>query len=162
QAPAQLLRCRALLAPPEAADELFSRALDRHEETAGAGDFERARTELLHGMWLRRRRRLREARTRLGEALLGAGSCGARRWGGRAGADRRANGAAAAGDGAAASARAAAGERARLTRQQLRIARLVAEGATNREAALACRSAPVRSTTTSGTSSRPSVSVPGS
>lgn len=136
QAPAQLLRCRALLAPPEAADELFSRALDRHEETAGAGDFERARTELLHGMWLRRRRRLREARTRLGEALLGFESCGARMWARQTGAELRANGAAPAGAGAADSGPAAAGELARLTPQQLRIARLVAEGATNREAAL--------------------------
>ncbi|BFO18841.1 hypothetical protein SHKM778_52290 [Streptomyces sp. KM77-8] len=64
QAPAQLLRCRALLAAPDEADALYRRALDRHEETAG--DFERARTELLYGKWLRRRRRLREARTRLG------------------------------------------------------------------------------------------------
>ncbi|NEA86363.1 helix-turn-helix transcriptional regulator, partial [Streptomyces sp. SID14436] len=79
---------------------------------------------------------LREARTRLGEALLGFESCGARMWARQTGAELRANGAAPAGAGAADSGPAAAGELARLTPQQLRIARLVAEGATNREAAL--------------------------
>ncbi|MEU3948446.1 LuxR C-terminal-related transcriptional regulator [Streptomyces sp. NPDC029526] len=135
QAPAQLLRCRALLAPPSAADELFLRALDSHERTSGAGDFERARTELLHGMWLRRRRRLREARTRLGEALLGFERCGAQVWARQAGAELRANGAAP-GTGAGESVGGTGGGLSRLTPQQLRIARRVAEGATNREVAL--------------------------
>ncbi|MFF1272669.1 LuxR C-terminal-related transcriptional regulator [Streptomyces marokkonensis] len=126
QAPAQLLRCRALLAAPEAADALYLRALDRHEETAG--DFERARTELLYGKWLRRRRRLREARARLGEALIGFERCGAHQWARQAAAELRAGGAAPVGSGA--------GDLSRLTPQQLRIARCVAEGATNREVAL--------------------------
>ncbi|MFE9173706.1 LuxR C-terminal-related transcriptional regulator [Streptomyces kebangsaanensis] len=126
QAPAQLLRCRALLAAPEAAGELYRRALDRHEETAG--DFERARTGLLYGKWLRRRRRLREARVRLGEALVGFERCGAHPWVQQAAAELRANGAAPGGAGT--------GELSRLTPQQLRIARCVAEGATNREVAL--------------------------
>ncbi|KES08323.1 transcriptional regulator [Streptomyces toyocaensis] len=126
QAPAQLLRCRALLAGPEAADALYLRALDRHEETAG--DFERARTELLYGKWLRRRRRLREARARLGEALIGFERCGAHQWARQAAAELRAGG--------AAPAAAEAGDLSRLTPQQLRIARCVAEGATNREVAL--------------------------
>ncbi|MEV5434213.1 LuxR C-terminal-related transcriptional regulator [Streptomyces sp. NPDC052701] len=134
QAPAQLLRCRALLAAPEAADELYRRALDRHEETAG--DFERARTELLYGKWLRRRRRLREARTHLGAALMGFERCGARRWAQQAGAELRANGAAPSGTAAGEPARAGAERLARLTPQQLRIVRCVAEGATNREVAL--------------------------
>ncbi|GHH94215.1 helix-turn-helix transcriptional regulator [Streptomyces capillispiralis] len=126
QAPAQLLRCRALLAAPDEADELFLRALDRHEATAG--DFERARTDLLHGKWLRRRRRLREARARLGEALMGFERCGAGLWAQQAAAELRAGGAAPAETGG--------GELSRLTPQQLRIARHVAEGATNREVAL--------------------------
>ncbi|MBT3150238.1 LuxR family transcriptional regulator [Streptomyces sp. CHD11] len=126
QAPAQLMRCRALLAAPEAAGALYLRALERHEQTAG--DFERARTELLYGKWLRRRRRLREARARLGEALLGFERCGARLWAQQTAAELRAGGAAPGGTGA--------GELSRLTPQQLRIARCVAEGATNREVAL--------------------------
>lgn len=134
QAPAQLLRCRALLAPPEAADELYLRALDRHEETSG--DFERARTELLHGKWLRRRRRLREARVRLGEALVDFERCGAHLWARQAGAELRAGGAAPGGTGAGEPPRHEGRDLSRLTPQQLRIARRVAEGATNREVAL--------------------------
>ncbi|MFF9488908.1 LuxR C-terminal-related transcriptional regulator [Streptomyces sp. NPDC014676] len=126
QAPAQLLRCRALLAAPDAADTLYLSALDRHEETTG--DFERARTELLYGKWLRRRRRLREARSRLGEALMGFERCGAHLWAQQAAAESRAGG--------AAPGLPRAGELSRLTPQQLRIARRVAEGATNREVAL--------------------------
>ncbi|MEV7996620.1 LuxR C-terminal-related transcriptional regulator [Streptomyces sp. NPDC086077] len=124
-APAQLLRCRALLAGPEDADELYLRALDLHEHTAG--DFERARTELLYGKWLRRRRRLREARDRLGAALVGFERCGAGVWARQARGELRANGAAPSGEGP--------GALARLTPQQWRIARCVADGATNREVA---------------------------
>ncbi|MFH9174820.1 LuxR C-terminal-related transcriptional regulator [Streptomyces albogriseolus] len=131
QAPSQLLRCRALLAAPDTADELYLRALDQHDDTAG--DFERARTELLYGKWLRRRRRLREARTRLEEARLGFERCGARLWAQQAAAELRAGGAAPT---AAPAASSGAGDLARLTPQQLRIARYVAEGATNREVAL--------------------------
>ncbi|WGD38864.1 helix-turn-helix transcriptional regulator [Streptomyces cathayae] len=134
QAPAQLLRCRALLAAPEAADELYLRALDRHDETFG--DFERARTELLHGKWLRRRRRLREARARLGEALVDFERCGAHLWARQAGAELRAGGAAPGGAGTGEPPRNAGRDLSRLTPQQLRIARCVAEGATNREVAL--------------------------
>lgn len=129
QAPAQLLRCRALLAPPDRADALYRRALDLHE--SAGGDFERARTELLHGKWLRRRRRLREARDRLGAALVGFERCGARAWAEQTRDELRAGGAASGGarpNGPA--------DLAGLTPQQLRIARRVAEGATNREVAL--------------------------
>ncbi|MFF3846692.1 LuxR C-terminal-related transcriptional regulator [Streptomyces sp. NPDC002328] len=135
QAPAQLLRCQALLAPPERTDALYRQALDLHD-TVG-GDFERARTELLHGKWLRRGRRLREARERLAAALVGFERCGARAWTEQTRAELRANGVAADpphdGDGA----RGAHGMDGALTPQQLRIARRVAEGATNREVALA-------------------------
>ncbi|MFF5437866.1 LuxR C-terminal-related transcriptional regulator [Streptomyces achromogenes] len=145
QAPAQLLRCRALLAPPEAADALYRQALRRHGE--GTGDFERARTELLYGKWLRRRRRLSEARTHLRAALLGFERCGAGPWAQQAAAELRANGvtgaAGAAGvSGADGPAAGVPGDMARpdglarLTPQQLRIARSVAQGFTNREVAL--------------------------
>ncbi|WP_435612321.1 helix-turn-helix transcriptional regulator [Streptomyces sp. bgisy159] len=127
QAPAQLLRCRALLAPPDRADLLYRRALDLHERAGG--DFERARTELLHGQWLRRRRRLREAREHLGAALVGFERCGARAWAEQARAELRANGVSAGGAGA--------GDLTALTPQQLRIVRHVARGATNREVAQA-------------------------
>lgn len=124
-APAQLARCRALLATEDGADDFYLRALALHDETGG--DFERARTELLYGRWLRRRRRLREARPRLGAALVGFERCGAGAWVEQTRGELRANG--------AAPGRAAVGGLSLLTPQQLRIARHVAEGATNREVA---------------------------
>lgn len=124
-APAQLARCHALLAPPDQAHALFTRALDRHDESGG--DFERARTALLFGRWLRRRRRLREARDRLSAALVGFERCGAGVWAEQTRAELRAHGAASRAGGPS--------ELTRLTPQQLRIARRVADGATNREIA---------------------------
>ncbi|CQR59947.1 helix-turn-helix domain-containing protein [Streptomyces leeuwenhoekii] len=131
QAGAQLARCHALLAPPDRADGLYRRALALHDDTAGAaggGDFERARTALLYGKWLRRRRRPREARDRLGTALAGFDRCGAGVWAQQTRGELRALGAASHGTDA--------GALTRLTPQQLRIARYVAQGATNREVAL--------------------------
>ncbi|MZF86107.1 helix-turn-helix transcriptional regulator, partial [Streptomyces sp. SID5643] len=125
-APAQLARCRALLAADDReADGLYLRALALHD--GSGGDFERARTELLYGRWLRRRRRLREARGRLGAALVAFERCGAGAWADQTRGELRANG--------AASGKEPAAGLARLTPQQLRIARHVAEGATNREVA---------------------------
>ncbi|WP_371667638.1 LuxR family transcriptional regulator [Streptomyces sp. NBC_00289] len=126
QAPAQLVRCRALLAEPDRADALYGRALALHE--VAGGDFERARTALLYGRWLRRRRRLREARGHLGAALVGFERCGAAVWAEQARGELRANG--------TAPLPAGAGTLRRLTPQQLRIAGYVAQGATNREVAL--------------------------
>ncbi|MEU6570566.1 helix-turn-helix transcriptional regulator [Streptomyces parvulus] len=126
QAAAQLARCHALLAPPDRADALYRRALARHDEAGG--DFERARTALLHGKWLRRRRRPGEARGLLGTALAGFDRCGAGVWAAQARGELRALG--------ALSDAADTGTLTRLTPQQLRIARHVAEGATNREVAL--------------------------
>ncbi|MGW7212603.1 helix-turn-helix transcriptional regulator, partial [Streptomyces collinus] len=125
-AAAQLARCRALLAADDReADDLYVRALALHD--GAGGDFERARTELLYGRWLRRRRRLREARGRLGAALVAFERCGAGAWADQTRDELRANG--------AASGKEPAAGLARLTPQQLRIARHVAEGATNREVA---------------------------
>ncbi|MFF9864520.1 LuxR C-terminal-related transcriptional regulator [Streptomyces sp. NPDC013953] len=127
QAPAQLARCRALLAAPTEAEVLYAEALDRHEEAGG--DFERGRTLLLYGKWLRRRRRPLEARGRLRDALVAFERSGARPWAEQTRAELRATGE-------------ASGPRREpvallpgLTPQQLRIARCVAEGATNREVA---------------------------
>ncbi|MFJ8649252.1 LuxR C-terminal-related transcriptional regulator [Streptomyces sp. NPDC093546] len=128
QAPAQLARCRALLAPEsEEADVVFREALRRHEEAGG--DFETARTLLLYGKWLRRRRRPREARGRLRDALVAFERCGARPWAEQTRAELRATGE------ALGSRREPDGVLPVLTPQQLRIARCVAEGATNREVA---------------------------
>ncbi|WP_328476962.1 LuxR C-terminal-related transcriptional regulator [Streptomyces sp. NBC_00377] len=129
QAPAHLMRCRALLAPADRPDALYRRALDLHD-AAGGGDFEHARTGLLHGKWLRRRRRLSEARDRLGAALVGFERCGALAWAEQTRAELRAGGAAPGGGAST------VGGLSALTPQQQRIARCVAEGATNREVAL--------------------------
>ncbi|MFD6285709.1 LuxR C-terminal-related transcriptional regulator [Streptomyces sp. NPDC060205] len=126
QAPAQLARCRALVADADRADALYEDALALHAQAGG--DFEQARTQLLYGKWLRRRRRLREAGGCLRAALVAFERCGARIWADQARAELRANG--------AAPAAARAGALDGLTPQQLRIARCVAEGATNREVAL--------------------------
>ncbi|WP_344322423.1 helix-turn-helix transcriptional regulator, partial [Streptomyces macrosporus] len=125
-APAQLARCRALLAAPEEAPALFARALEEHARTDS--DFERGRTQLLHGKALRRARRPGAARGVLRDALLAFERCGAHGWAEQARAELRATGEAAGADGPRVL--------GRLTPQQLRIARCVAEGATNREVAL--------------------------
>ncbi|ROQ69663.1 AAA ATPase-like protein [Streptomyces sp. 840.1] len=128
-APALLARCRALLAPPGEAAGRYEEALVHHDRTGG--DFERARTQLLYGAWLRRRRRTREARGPLRDALVAFERCGARAWTDRAGGELRAAGEAV--DGSPAG---GADPLSVLTPQQQRIARCVAEGATNREVAL--------------------------
>lgn len=126
QAPAQLARCRALVGAPEDTDALYALALAQHEATDGA--FERARTQLLYGKWLRRQRRPGEARSRLRDALVAFERCGALPWAEQTRAELRATGEAPAAP--------PTGNLERLTPQQLRIARCVAEGATNREVAL--------------------------
>ncbi|MFJ9886720.1 LuxR C-terminal-related transcriptional regulator [Streptomyces sp. NPDC091287] len=128
-APAQLARCRALLAPADEADARYAEALAHHGRAGG--DFERARTQLLYGQWLRRRRRTREARGPLRDALVAFQCCSARAWADRAAGELRA-----AGEPVGAPRNAADGPLAALTPQQLRIARCVADGATNREVAL--------------------------
>ncbi|MFF7168026.1 LuxR C-terminal-related transcriptional regulator [Streptomyces pseudovenezuelae] len=119
-------RCRALLTPGEEAVEHYRTALDHHAQ--GTRDFERARTELLFGSALRRLRRRPEARDRLRSALEAFEHFGAPHCAARARAELRALGAPAAPTHAVNPA-------ARLTAQQLLVARMVAEGATNREIA---------------------------
>ncbi|WP_254876859.1 LuxR family transcriptional regulator [Verrucosispora sp. NA02020] len=120
-------RCHALLAPRGSAEaeELFRAALRLHP--ADVATFERARTELLFGRELRRRRRPRDARAYLHRARQAFVLLAAHAWAEQATAELRA-----AGESVGVPQRPA--ERL-LTGQQLRIARLVAEGATNREIA---------------------------
>ncbi|GAA2100389.1 helix-turn-helix transcriptional regulator [Actinomadura alba] len=100
--------------------------LHRHGDSA----FEMARTELLYGHWLRRRRRPSAAREHLRNALLIFERYDAGRWVERARAELRA-----AGDTVPTGALDDARGLAVLTAQQAQIARLVAEGSTNREIA---------------------------
>ncbi|MFF5387853.1 LuxR C-terminal-related transcriptional regulator [Streptomyces sp. NPDC013012] len=130
-APALLARCRALLARGAEGGEdeaayWFGEAVRRHD---GCGnDFERARTLLAYGTWLRRRRRPGAARGPLGDALVTFERAAADGWADRARSELRATG----GAGGGTADRTAWGL---LTPQQQRIARLAAQGATNREIA---------------------------
>ncbi|WP_141581651.1 AAA family ATPase [Actinomadura sp. WMMA1423] len=118
-------RCRALLAGcDDEAEEHFDEALRLHE--AAGAVFELARTELLFGHRLRRGRRPRAAREHLRAALRIFERYGAAPWTAQARAELRAAGETAP--------RAASGF-GKLTAQQAHIARMAAEGATNREIA---------------------------
>lgn len=120
-------RCHALLASGPEAVEHYRTALDLH--ASGTRDFERARTELLFGGALRRLRRRTEARDRLHSALEAFEHFGSPRCAAQARAELRVLGE------PASPARGADDLAARLTAQQLMVARMAAEGATNREIA---------------------------
>jgi DNA-binding CsgD family transcriptional regulator len=120
-----LARCRGLIASEGEIDRHFAEAerlLD-----GSPMPFERARTALAHGERLRRARRRREARLRLGAALGIFEELGAAAWAERARAELRASGA------RARSRREPAGDE--LTAQELTVAQAVVEGASNREVA---------------------------
>ncbi|MBW8795599.1 MAG: LuxR family transcriptional regulator [Streptomyces sp.] len=119
-------RCRALLAPGAEAVQHYRAALDLHAR--GTRDFERARTELLFGGALRRLRQRTEARDRLHSALEAFESFGAPHCAAQARAELRALG-------TPLTAHSGADPAAVLTAQQLMVARMAAEGATNREIA---------------------------
>ncbi|MFJ2261113.1 LuxR C-terminal-related transcriptional regulator [Streptomyces sp. NPDC087844] len=120
-------RCRALLATGHEAADHYRTALDLH--AGGTRDFERARTELLFGGALRRLRRRTEARDRLHSALEAFEYFGAPHCAAEARAELRALGA------PVRSSAGAPGMAGLLTAQQLTVARMAAEGATNREIA---------------------------
>ncbi|MGW0837138.1 LuxR C-terminal-related transcriptional regulator [Streptomyces prunicolor] len=123
-------RCRALLAPGDEAVEHYRIALDLHAH--GTRDFERARTELLFGGVLRRLRRRTEARDRLHTSLEAFESFGAPHCAAQARAELRALGTP-----VAATALPTPGAPTTcLTAQQLMVARMAADGATNREIAV--------------------------
>ncbi|MGJ6961703.1 AAA family ATPase [Streptosporangium sp. G11] len=118
-------RCHALLAAPGDAEEYFRAALDLHHQ--GFSEFETARTQLLFGSALRRNRRPGAAREHLHSALETFERSGARLWAEQARTELRGAGE------AVRSHRPKATEK--LTAQQYQIARIVADGATNREVA---------------------------
>jgi DNA-binding CsgD family transcriptional regulator/tetratricopeptide (TPR) repeat protein len=123
---AVVTRTRALLAPSaEVAEALFVKALSNQREHGQP--FERARTELAYGEFLRRAQRRTEARVQLRAALATFEGLSTPLWAERARAELEATGITA---------------RKRdpstldtLTPQELRIAKLVAGGATNRDVA---------------------------
>ncbi|MCF3130917.1 helix-turn-helix transcriptional regulator [Streptomyces olivochromogenes] len=119
-------RCQALLAPGAEAVEHYRAALDLHAR--GTRDVERARTELLFAGALRRLRHRPEARDRLHSALEAFESFGAAHCAASARAELRALG-------TPVNAPTTTDPAALLTAQQLMVARMAAEGATNREIA---------------------------
>jgi DNA-binding CsgD family transcriptional regulator len=119
-----IARARGILAGPGGAEAHFGKAL-----CDPAGDqwpFERAQLRLDYAEWLRRRRRINDAKPILAQALGTFRRLGAQSWAQRAQAELRACGVAAAG----APERDALGE---LTPQQRQIVRLASDGLTNRE-----------------------------
>jgi DNA-binding CsgD family transcriptional regulator len=124
---ARAARCRGLLADVSELESCFEEALQLHQQTPDV--FETARTRLAYGARLRRARKRVRAREQLRMALESFELLGARPWVEQADAEL-----------------AATGETARrrqvstldeLTPQELRIARLLADGKTTREAAAA-------------------------
>jgi DNA-binding CsgD family transcriptional regulator len=120
-------RCRGLVADGSGFVDVFEEALVLHEATPSP--FERARTELCYGERLRRARKRRQAREQLGSAFDTLDRLGARGWAARAAAELAATGAPVReGD---------ANDFRDLTPQELQLALLVAQGATNKEASAA-------------------------
>src|SRR4029453_991499 len=120
-------RCRAVITENEdAAREAFEDALQLDD---GASAFERARTQLCFGEHLRRHGRRRDSRIHLGAALEVFEARGARPWAERARSELRASG--------LTLQRREPAAQEQLTQQELQVARLVADGKTNREVAAA-------------------------
>ncbi|WP_218010000.1 helix-turn-helix transcriptional regulator, partial [Actinomadura kijaniata] len=123
-----LARCEGLLAD---AEEPFAEAVRRHERATRP--FERARTELLYGEWLRRHRRRSDARGPLRSALEIFERLRAAPWAERARTELRATGEH---GGAPAAERATAADLLdRLTPQERQVVVLAAEGISSREIA---------------------------
>ncbi|ANZ41929.1 hypothetical protein BBK82_44360 [Lentzea guizhouensis] len=107
---------RALLASDEDAESLFTTALDAHDTTG----WDRARVQLAFGAWLRRQRRATHARPHLKAAAEAFEAFGTVGWAARAREELRASGETRRGGGG-------------LTEHELTIARLAADGLTNKE-----------------------------
>jgi DNA-binding CsgD family transcriptional regulator len=123
---ALVARCRAMLAPEEDAERHFLDALAAHDPVDRP--FDRGRTVLLYGEWLRRARRKRDASLQLSEALRLFEDIGAVPWAARARAELGAAGVGVPRAGNHA-------HRADLTPQELQICRLAAGGMSNRDIA---------------------------
>jgi ATP/maltotriose-dependent transcriptional regulator MalT len=117
--------CALLADDDEESERLFGAALDMHARAARP--FERARTQLAFGEFLRRARRPRDAREHLRAALDRFEALGAELWAERARVELRASGQTAR--------RRGADTRDQLTEQELQIAHFVAQGLSNREVA---------------------------
>jgi DNA-binding CsgD family transcriptional regulator len=117
-----LRHARAVLAEDDEAERLFQEALSAK---VNRWPFQRARLLLAYGAWLRRQRRVAESRTPLRAARDAFDAVGARAWGERARQELRASGETSRGRTPEA--------RDQLTPQELQIARMAAEGMTNRE-----------------------------
>jgi DNA-binding CsgD family transcriptional regulator len=115
-------RCQALLASDGAAEAHYLAALSLPEPS-----FEKARTQLLYGIWLRRSRRKAEAGSQLRHAADYLEGISARPWAWRARTELEASGTGPAGPRQARS--------PGLTPQELQIARLAAQGLSNRDIA---------------------------
>jgi DNA-binding CsgD family transcriptional regulator len=116
-----LARCHGLAAESDA-EPHFVRSTELAKTLS---PFERARTELLYGEWLRRQRRRSDARPHLRTALEQFQQLALSPWEERARTELRASGETAR--------RRDPSTRERLTPQELQIAHLVSEGMTNRE-----------------------------
>ncbi|MFI0410650.1 AAA family ATPase [Actinomadura sp. 3N508] len=118
------LHCEALL---DDSEEPYERAVRLHEQSTRP--FERARTELLYGEWLRRARRRSDARVPLRSAMEIFERLRATPWLERARAELRATGE------SGTSAPTAPDVLDRLTPQELQVVRLAASGTSSREIA---------------------------
>jgi len=118
-----LLHARALLAQDR------QEAAGRFDEALGADlthwPLQRARLLLAHGQWLRRQRRIAEARTPLRDARDAFDAMGCAAWGDQARRELRASG--------ESSGRRDLAARDQLTAQELQIAQLAAQGLSNRD-----------------------------
>ena len=125
-AEASLRRSQALLCD-EAAEQHYTEALHLYEQVGpDQRPFDRARTQLLYGEWLRRARRRTEARPQLAAALETFQRLGASPWADRAGTELRATGR---------TLRRQHTARVPLTPQEMQVVRLVAEGGSNQDVA---------------------------
>jgi DNA-binding CsgD family transcriptional regulator len=120
-------RARGILADLSNSEAHFGKALS--EPAGDQWPFERAQLRLDYGEWLRRRRRINDAKPVLTEALGTFHRLGARSWARRAEAELRASGVAVNG------APAEPDALAELTPQQRQIVRLASDGLTDREIA---------------------------
>jgi DNA-binding CsgD family transcriptional regulator/tetratricopeptide (TPR) repeat protein len=118
---------RALAVTGEQPEQHFAKAMRLHDRLADA--YERARTELAHGTWLRRVHRPGEARVPLRSALLTFDRLGAAPWAEAASRELAATG-------ERVQRRERGGEQP-LTGQELQVVRLLVRGRTTREAAAA-------------------------